>query len=194
MSRAYRVQVRESLRHVVRASDHVSTQLELLDILPAEAMADLLRGELEGRGFRREGPALVRRDGGVTITVEPETGTVTVQAESEQQVRLEAERVGSVYDDWGGEQRKKSEAALRERLGQEMREDFQRQAEQKTAELQQQVTDQLEGRLIDLRAELDQAVNRVTAEALKRKAAQIGQIKEMTEDPQSGSLTIVLEV
>ena len=33
-----------------------------------------------------------------------------------------------------------------------------------------------------------------TAEALKQKAAQLGQIKEMTEDPQSGSMTIVLEV
>ena len=50
------------------------------------------------------------------------------------------------------------------------------------------------GRLGDLRRELDQDVNRVTAEALKRRAAQIGQIKEMTEDPQSGSLTIVVEV
>jgi hypothetical protein len=41
---------------------------------------------------------------------------------------------------------------------------------------------------------LDQVVNRVTAEALKRKAAQMGRIKEMTEDPQAGSLTIVVEV
>jgi hypothetical protein len=56
------------------------------------------------------------------------------------------------------------------------------------------VTDRLEGQLRDLRQELDQVVNRVTAESLKRKAAQLGQIKEMTEDPQAGSLTIVVEV
>ena len=30
--------------------------------------------------------------------------------------------------------------------------------------------------------------------ALKRKAAQLGAIKEMTEDPQTGSLTIKVEV
>ena len=36
--------------------------------------------------------------------------------------------------------------------------------------------------------------NKVTADALKVKAAQLGQIKEMTEDPQAGSLTIVVEV
>ena len=194
MSRAYRVQVRESLRHVVRARDHVSTQLELLDILPAEQMADLLGGALEGRGFRREGDVLVRRDAGVTITVEPVTGVVTARAEAEQQVDLEAQREGRVYDDWGGASRQKAEAELRQRLSREMKEDFDRQAEQKTAALQKEVTDRLEGQLLDLRAELDQVVNRVTAEALKRKAAQLGQIKEMTEDPQSGSLTIVLEV
>ena len=50
------------------------------------------------------------------------------------------------------------------------------------------------GEVHRLQKELDQAVNRVTAEALKRKAAQMGQIKEMTEDPQAGSLTIVVEV
>ena len=32
------------------------------------------------------------------------------------------------------------------------------------------------------------------AEALKRKAASLGQIKEMTEDVESGSLTIKVEV
>jgi hypothetical protein len=41
---------------------------------------------------------------------------------------------------------------------------------------------------------LDQAVIRVTAVAPKRKAAQMEQIKEITEDPQSGSLTIIVEV
>ncbi len=56
------------------------------------------------------------------------------------------------------------------------------------------MTDKLEARLGDVRKEMDEVVNRVTAEALKRKAASMGQIKEMTEDPQAGSLTIVVEV
>ena len=45
-----------------------------------------------------------------------------------------------------------------------------------------------------MRKELNEAVNAVTREALKRKAAQLGQIKEMTEDPEAGSLTIKVEV
>ena len=45
-----------------------------------------------------------------------------------------------------------------------------------------------------MRKELDQVVNRVTAEALKKKAAQMGRIKEVSEDKASGSLKIVVEV
>jgi hypothetical protein len=60
MSRAYRIRVRESLKRILRAKDQVSTQLELLEILPAEEMAGLLAQELECRGFLRQGRALVR--------------------------------------------------------------------------------------------------------------------------------------
>jgi hypothetical protein len=190
MSRAYRVKVRETLRQVIRAEDHVGTRLELLEILPPEAMADLLRRELIGRGFQPHDDALVRRRDGITVTVEPETGTVTVRAESDHEVEHEAVREGLAYDDSGRAGRARTEEQLREGL----RKDFEREAEEKTAELQRQVTDRLERQLLELRPELDQVANRVTAEALKRRAAQIGQIKEMTEDPQAGSLTIVLEV
>ena len=54
MSRAYRIRVRESLRKVVRAADHVSTQVELLNILPPDQIAALLAAELERRGFARQ--------------------------------------------------------------------------------------------------------------------------------------------
>jgi hypothetical protein len=192
MSRAYRVKVRETMRQVIRAEDHVGTRLELLEILPPEAMADLLRRELTGRGFQLHDHdnTLVRRRDGITVTVEPETGTVTVRAESDQEVEHEAVREGFADDDWGRAGRARTEEQLREGL----RKGFEREAGKKTAELQRQVTDRLERQLLELRPELDRVANRVTAEALKRRAAQIGQIKEMTDDPQTGSLTIVLEV
>ena len=41
----------------------------------------------------------------------------------------------------------------------------------------------------DLREELDQAVNQVTAAALKERASQIGQIEEIHEE-ENGSMTI----
>jgi hypothetical protein len=189
MSRAYRIRVRESVKRVLRARDGVSTQLELLEILPPEQMAALLGEELERRGFAREGKRLVRRRGDVTVSVEPATGTVTVQSEAACNVELTSEQHGFLDRDVADDE-KRGKEHLREKA----RQDLQRQAEKQTEHMQTEVTAKLEAQLGDLRAELDQAVNRVTAEALKRKAAALGQIKEMTEDPQSGSLTIVLEV
>jgi hypothetical protein len=152
-------------------------------------MADLLAQELERRGYRREGEDLVREQDGVKITVDPQTGTVTVSAESSEEVDLKQEKEGRAYDDVGP-----SAKSVREQLRQQAKADLEKQAESKTGELQTEVTDKLERQLGEVRRELDQAVNRVTAEALKRKAAQMGQIKEMTEDEQTGSLTIVVEV
>jgi hypothetical protein len=189
MSRAYRIRVRESLKRLVTARDRVSTQLELLEILPSGEMAALLAQELEKRGFQRRGRALVRQEKGVTITIDPEAATVTVGAESAREVELETEREGRTYDDAGAGTKR-----LKKELQKQARQDLEEQARRETAALQTKVTDALEGHLADLRQELDQAVNRVTAEALKRKAAQLGQIKELTEDPQTGSLTIVVEV
>ena len=41
MSRAYRIRVSESVQRVLRAGDRVSTQLEILEVLPPEQMAAL---------------------------------------------------------------------------------------------------------------------------------------------------------
>ena len=189
MSRAYRISVKETLRRVIRANDRVSTQLEILEVLPEEQMAELLARELEGRGYERKDGNLVKEQDGMVITVDPRTGTVTVSAESAREVEIEGSREGRAWDDAGPSARQ-----VREQVRQELVRDLEKQAERRTADLQNEVTDRLEKQLGDIRRDLDQAVNRVTAEALKQKAAQLGQIKEMTEDPQTGSLTIVVEV
>jgi hypothetical protein len=189
MSRSYRVSVRECQDRTIRAEDHVSTQLEILEVLPPEQMAGLLADELEKRGFERDGERLVRKQNGVTITVDPARATVTVAAEASEDTTVEAERTDRAYDDAGPHAK-----TVRQNLKEQVQKDIERKVGEKTAGLQTKVTDRLEGELSDVRQELDQAINRVTAEALKRKAAQMGQIKEMTEDPQAGSLTIVVEV
>lgn len=189
MSRAYRIKVKESLKRVVRAADRVSSQLEVLGILAPEQMGELLRQELLGRGFQEQGNKVARTQNGVTVSVDPQSGTVTVTSELSDKVSLEGEKEARIYTDVGlGAEKTKKQ------LRADLREDLERQAREREADLQKQATDKLEAELEGLRRELDQAVNRVTAEALKQKAAQLGQIKEMTEDPQSGSLTIVLEV
>ena len=189
MSRAYRICLRDRARQVIRAKDHVRTRLEMLNILPPEQMAALLAAELEKQDFKKDGKLLVRKQDGVTVSVEPSSGTVTVKADISDEVQIDAETTGYATDD-KGPAAKHVEQALRKELASAIK----KKTESRKAELQAQVTAKLAAQLGDLRRELDQAVNRATAEALKRKAAQLGTIKQVTEDPQSGSLTIVLEV
>jgi hypothetical protein len=189
MSRAYRIRVSESLTKVLRAHDKVSTQLEVLEILPREQMGELLEKELEDRGFKRKGGNMVRSEGGVTVTVDTREGTVTVQAQGCEEVKLQTEKSDWGYDDAGPRAKK-----IRKDLQAKAHQELEKQAQAHEANLQSEVTDKLEGQLVDLKQELDQVVNKVTGEALKQKAAQLGQIKELTEDPQTGSMTIVLEV
>jgi len=189
MSRRYRIRVRESLRRVVKARDQVSTQLELLEVLPADQMAELLAGELQKRGFERHGDVLVRKQGNVDVEVDLESGAVTVRAATEKEVEVEGRREGYRY----GEGRL-GNREIKKQLREELRESLEEDAEKQADKLQSEVTDLLEGQLGDITVELDQAVNRATAEALKRKAAQLGRIKQMADDPESGSLTIVVEL
>ncbi len=189
MSRSYRVSVKENVSRIIRAEDRVSTCLEILEVLPCEQMAGLLSDELQKRGFEKKGNVLVRAEDGITITVDPASGTVTVAAAEAEKVSVKGEKHGRAYDDVGP-----NTSNIKQQLRGELKQDLEKNVEQRQESLQSKVTDKLEGRLSDLRQELDQIVNRVTAEALKRKAAQLGEIKEMTEDPQTGSLTIVVEV
>lgn len=188
MSRAYRIQVKESVAKIVRAEDHVSCELELLEILPCDQAAELLAAELERHGFIRNGDEAKRKSGDVTVTVELLSGKVTVSAEGAENVKLEGTKDGYSYEESGPV--KNAEKALSDLL----RKELEKAADAKKDELQKQVTDALESKLQDVRAELDTIVNRVTAEALKQRAAQLGQIKTITEDPASGSMTIIVEV
>jgi len=189
MSRSYRISVRECINRTIKAEDKVSTNLEILEVLPPEQMAGLLADELEKGGFRREGNMLVKEEDGVVITVNAETGEVTVSAEASATTKVEGELQGRAYDDVGPHA-----GQVRENLKQELAKNLEKKVSDKQGALQTEITDKLEGKLGDIKGDLDKAVNKVTAEALKRKAAQMGQIKEITEDPQSGSMTIVVEV
>jgi hypothetical protein len=189
MSRAYRIRVQESLRRRIAAEDAVCTQLELLEVLPPEQMADLLRNELKRRGFEDKNGQLVRDNEGLTATIDPTSGEVTIRAQESEQLDLAGQREGIAYDDVGPNSKNVQKA-----LGQRLRKDLEKQAEHEQSKLQTKATERLAGALGDLEKELSGVVNRVTAQALKQKAAQIGQIKEMTEDPETGSLTIKVEV
>lgn len=189
MSRAYRIRVSESLSRILRASDRVSTQLELLAVLPADESAALLAAELERAGFEECDGVFVLRDGAIQIEVDPSNGNVVVQAEATRAFEQELTR-----DGWSTSERSEQRALDQDRLAGQVRQQLETAAQSESDKLQRQVTDRLEQALLDIRPQLDRIVNRVTVEALKRKAAAMGRVKSIAEDADGGSLTIVLEV
>jgi hypothetical protein len=190
MSRAYRISMKESDTRCLKAGDEIGTQLEILDILPPEDMATLLREELARRGFAdQEDGTMTRQDGAVTVTVDPCTGQITVRATAEETVSQEARREASGFNDVGP-----NEQALRERVKEQLKQDLDKRFEQEQSRLQEEATERLEKHLQEIQPEISEIVNKVTRDALKEKAKQMGTVKEISEDAETGSLTITLEV
>lgn len=185
MSRAYRITVKESLSRHVQVEDGVSSSLELLPILQKERMRELLAAELTQRGFERDGNSAKRDAGkGITVTVDLESGDVSVTAEGHAQLNLSTERTAAVDSPTDAR-----EQALRQTAQQAL----EREAKAEEEALRRQVTERLEGTLRDLKDELDGVANRVTAAALKQRAAELGQVEEIHEEP-NGGLTIKVRV
>lgn len=190
MSRAYRITVKETLTRELKGADEIGTQLDLLEILPPEQMAQLLKDELKNRGFaEQEDGRMARVDGALTVTVDPCNGEVSVRSEVGEDVNLEAKREATGYDDLGP-----GESGVRERVREQLKQDLERKAEKETERLQTEATEALERHLEDLQPELAKVVNKVTRDALKQKAQQLGTVKEISEDAETGSLTIKVEV
>lgn len=190
MSRAYRIQIKESERREVRAADEIATRLELLDILPPEATAEMLKGELKARGFAEQDDGTMRRTTGqTTVNVDPCNGEVTVTSEAKDEVTVEVKKEGHAIDDIKG-----SRAAVEGRLKERAKEEIDKKFTEAQDKAQAAATESLERALSDLQPELNQIVNKITREALKAKAAQLGRIQEIAEDAESGSMTIKIEV
>lgn len=190
MSRAYRIDVKQSERREVRAADEICTKLELLDILPPEATAELLKGELKSRGFKEEADGtLCREDGPTKITVDPCNGEVTVKSELVKEMEIEVKKDGYAIDDI-----KNSRAIVEKKLKEKADEEIEKRFEKEKEQSQNTATETLEKALTDLQPELNTIVNKITREALKAKAQQLGRVQEISEDAESGSMTIKIEV
>lgn len=190
MSRAYKITVNESLRREILAADEVRSRLELLAILPPEATAALLKAELLARGFTEQADGTLNRSTAATvISVDPCTGEVSVKTEAKKEVTDEATGKVVAWDDVG-EGLETAEAKLRESL----RKNLEAKASKSQEAFQASTTAELERALADLQPELAAITNKVTREALKQRAAQLGSVVEVAEDDATGSLTIRVEV
>lgn len=186
MSRAYRITVKESLSRHVQVEDGVASNLELLPILPKERTRELLAAELEKRGFTRDGATAKRTPGaGITIEVDLDSGAVSVTAEGHADLELERARTRVSEDP--------DRHRVREGVAKALKESLEEEAKGEEEALRRKVTAQLEETLRGLKGELDEVATRVTAEALKQKAAELGQVEEVHEDA-NGGLVIKVRV
>lgn len=186
MSRAYRITVAESLSRHVHVDDGVCSNLELLPILEQGAMGELLAAELEQKGFERDGDHATRTEkDGVTVKVNVKSGEVAVTAEGHLDLELEAKRTAVLDRPASPDREKTLRAAAQDQLV--------REAAAEEEALRRKVTAQLEGKLKDLKDELGSVVNRVTANALKKRASELGTVEEIHEDG-SGNMTIKVRV
>lgn len=185
MSRAYRIRISESVTRTVHVEDGLTFRLELLDVLGKERMTKLLEDELSELGFTQDGEhVMVKLVDDVRVEVDCETGQVTVRLVAENEVQRSVEQEVRVYDPEQGKQRAVAEAKQR----------MEREIDQVQAELQRKVTERLEARVGDIRRELDKVSTRVVAAALKERAAELGEIEEISEDEQTGNLLIRIRV
>jgi hypothetical protein len=165
----------------VHVEDGVRAPLEVLPVLPAERMAELLARELEAIGFVRDGNLATRVDDGIEITVDLAAGNITVRLAADTSIAAESNRSVRTYD----EARDSAEERLRgEALG-----EIEAKLAAKTEEIRREISARLEGKLADLRAELDAAVGRATVAALTERATQLGQVEEVVADD-AGNVTI----
>jgi uncharacterized membrane protein YccC len=119
------------------------------------------------------------------VQVDLESGAVEISAEGHTDLELSTERsaVSTLPDD-------PTRARALRTVAQQA---LEREAQAEEEALRAAVTRQLEGTLGDLRAELDGAVNRVTAAALKVRAGELGEVEAIHEEA-NGSLTITVRV
>jgi hypothetical protein len=187
MSRAYRIQVQGSVERIVHLEDGVEGSLEMLPILPKERMSAILEGELVRRGYESDGKVCKKAAGdGISVEIDLDGQTVTVRAESDlkQSVRVDVEgRSASIHD-----------GAAREGLQNQADEQALAQADREAKAQEQKVTEKLEGVLKDLKGEVDRAVNKTMAEALKERARAMGEIEEVAEDEEKGTVSIKVKL
>jgi hypothetical protein len=184
MSLSYEIRVSESVVRTVHVDDGVQSPVEMLPVLPPDRMGDLLGAELEKRGFTREGDTATRKDpDGTVITVDLKAATITVRLGKTAEVEESVELVARVYNREGAQAKLQDDAI--------------RQLDDKVAErteaLRREVTKKLEGKLHDIKQEIDQAVGRATVSALTERANQLGSIQEIAED-EAGNVTIRVKV
>jgi hypothetical protein len=185
MSRQYKISLSESAARVVCVDDGVEVPLEALPILPRGRLNQLIAKELQQRGFDvSDNGVATRVDGDIEITVDLVTSKASVRSATEQEVTVSGEKERWVEEEHA--------VTARERMSKDLVDELEKKIEDERQRLQIETTQRIEGRLPSVVEELDDVIGAATVAALKEKASQLGEIKEMSES--DDSLTIKVKV
>jgi hypothetical protein len=178
MSQCYRVQLKASISRTVEAEDSVSYPLELTALLPAPEMAELLAQALVRDGWTADpGGRVYRRTaaGGEEWSLDLDAMTVTARLQRESEVTAEVEASGA------GDSNKQAQQVARRQLEVRGESVGSQIAEAGTRTLQREVREALAAGEDARRSALHGLLQQVYAEALKRKAGQLGTVLEVQE-------------
>ena len=193
MSQCFRVQLKESISRRVDSSDSVSYPIELTEILPAEEMKDIMRNVLLEAGWVEDtdNPGKFTNIGsaGETITVDLDDMEVTAELSDEKEVSTEVS--SSVQR---GRSQQEADRLAQQDLAQKSEAAGDTIEEAARRHLRDELRNKLANSEDDRMRTLNELLQRVYAESLKRKAGQLGDVLEVQESTGDDNYELVIRV
>jgi hypothetical protein len=171
MSRAYHVVwLQES--QTVTSSDHLSMDVDMLDILPEPEMIALLKQELEKDGWKQNGDgSLTKNIDGLKVTIDKDGKTV----------RAEQSKTETVTGRGTSKKAAKSDAKGR--------------AAEAERALTAEVAKELMKKEPKIREAMQRALQKVYLEALEKKARQMGEVESILHNEgEDGQVEVVIKI
>ena len=185
MSRPYRIKLKQSVTKTVSDSDKVTQKITLDTVLSQPEMRDILKEELKKAGFKETNGKLVKkRETGEVQTVDLETLEVVTEVEIERSIKVDREvTVKSKQDSehMSKNQKDKFKKKAKADLLAKIEAEATTAARKQQAALARLVADTLAASEKERNLELSRAVKDTYKEAIKKKAASMGNVVSVEE-------------
>lgn len=195
MSQSYVIRVSASVKETVDAKDKRTKSLVLTEIVPCDEQQEILQEKLKERGWTEvegsEGKKFTRTRGKVEETIDLDE--MSVEATVALERTLERDRTITVRGDRdleNVEERRGREKEALERsisITDEERDDAQ-------TTMQREIAEALDATEDERNQELNEVVQEVYSESLKRKARRLGTVTEMQESRQGNDYELVIKI
>lgn len=190
MSQLYKIQLKTSVSESFTLNDAIVHRLDLTSILPQEEMVDILKGVLTQEGFveQEDGTYTAQGADGEVIVFDLDEMQVSAQLEEEKSLQTDVVVQGQAWDS-RSEARHNAQAQLRD-----AKDAAKSQLETESKKLQKELSQKLaDGESARVR-QMNEILQQVYAESLKRKAGQLGDIMDIKESTHEGQYELVIHI